>query len=89
MANRTVEQLAGEAISRLKSHATDAAFLVIQNDHELMVDYLHAVEAEGWKSVNMKIGRAVKVAFPDMSKGERNRNPETVLAQSFSEFGEA
>jgi hypothetical protein len=86
MANRTVGQIAEEAIARLKAHATDAAFLIIQNDHELMADYLHAVEKDGWQSVNMAIGRAVKIAFPELEKGERNRNPQTVLAQSFSEF---
>ena len=89
MKTRSAKEIAEEAISRLREHATDAVFLIIQNDRELMADYLHAVEKDGWKAVNMAIGRAVKDAFPELEKGERNREPQTVLAQSFSEFEQA
>ena len=58
------EEIAATAVSRIKERLTDEVFLLIQTDRELMANYLHEVEAHGWKTVNQTIGRAVKRAFP-------------------------
>ena len=38
---------------------TDEVFLLIQNDHELMKDYLELVHTHGTKTLNSQIGRQV------------------------------
>ena len=80
------EEIAAAAISRIKERLTDEVFLIIQTDKELMADYLHEVETNGWKVGNQNIGRAVKRAFPGVENKCRNRRPESVLVQSFTEF---
>lgn len=80
------EEIAATAVSRIKERLTDEVFLLIQTDRELMADYLHEVEAHGWKAVNQTIGRVVKRAFPGIENKCRNRQPESVLVQSFTEF---
>ena len=86
MDHRNAEEIANEAIARIKERLTDEVFLTIQNDRQLMADFLHEVEACGWKAVNQRIGRTVKMAFPGIENKNRCRTPESVILQSFTEF---
>lgn len=86
----TVQKLAAEAIGRLKERLTDEVFLIIQNDRDLMADYLYLIGKDkgddGWKTVNMAIGKAVKQAFPNVRNKKNTGTPTTILARSYTEF---
>lgn len=43
MDHRNAEEIANEAIARIKERLTDEVFLTIQNDRQLMADFLHEV----------------------------------------------
>ena len=84
------QSLAKEAIRRLKLRLTDEVFLIIQNDRELMADYLNLVGEgagdNGWTKINKAIGAEVKKAFSGVSNKSRTGAPETFLARSYTEF---
>lgn len=68
------------------STITDEVFLFIQNDHELMYDYLKLVEANTLKTVNQKIGRAIKEKFGLTNDDCRQNSPKSTLIQSHQIF---
>jgi hypothetical protein len=79
-------EIATAAIARLNRRITNEVFLTIQNDRELMLHYLRAVEKDGLDTVNQQIGRAVKAAYQLMNANERENNPSCTLIQSHQIF---
>jgi len=82
------KEIADKAISILNKRITNEVFLIIQNDRELMHEYLRAVEGknEGLDHVNQTIGRAVKKAYNLVNVNEREDNPSCTLIQSHQKF---
>jgi len=65
---------------------TDKVFLMIQNDRELMREYLHVVEENTSLSyVKSAIASEIKQRFDLENIGERN-NPESFLIQGHEKF---
>ena len=56
-------EIANAAIAKLNRRITNEVFLTIQNDRELMLPYLRAVEELGLDTVNQQIGKAVKASY--------------------------
>jgi hypothetical protein len=81
-----IKNIADEAISRMNKKITDEVFLIIQNDRELMQDYLRAVEKHGLDLVNKTIGKAVKKKYGLINLDEREDNPSSTLIQSHQKF---
>ncbi len=79
-------EIVQEAIGILNKKITNEVFLVIQNDRNLMLEYLRAVETEGLDSVNRTIGKAVKTAYRLTNSDKREDNPSCTLIQSHQQF---
>ena len=79
-------EIANAAIAQLNRRITNEVFLTIQNDRELMLPYLRAVEAQGLDTVNQQIGKAVKASYQLVNDAERENNPSCTLIQSHQIF---
>ena len=64
---------------------TNEIFLIIQNDRELMYEYLRAVESNSLDSINQTIGKEVKAAYK-LTNLDREDNPSCTLIQSHQTF---
>ncbi len=78
--------IAKEAISRLNKRITNEVFLIIQNDRDLMHEYLRAVEQHGLDTVNQQIGKKVKELYDFVNLDDREDNPSCTLIQSHQKF---
>jgi len=79
-------EIAQEAIGKMNKQITNEIFMIIQNNRELMYEYLRAVEANGLDSVNQTIGREVKAAYQLTNIDDRDDNPSCTLIQSHQKF---
>ena len=82
----TPNQIAQEAIAMLNKRITNEIFLTIQNNRELMLEYLRAIEANGLDPVNQTIGKEVKKAYQLTNIDDREDNPSCTLIQSHQKF---
>lgn len=64
---------------------TDKVFCFLQNDKELMHEYLILLDKYQRIGVNPLIGREVKRYF-GLKSIDQNKNPKSVLIQSFTEL---
>jgi len=66
---------------------TDTIFLMIQNDRELMSDYLHVVANQGNLGyVNSEIAKEIKQEFELENEDMKNEYPNSFLIQSHEFF---
>ena len=82
----THKEIAEEAIKRMNKRITNEIFLIIQNDRELMKEYLRAVERDTLDTVNKIIGKEVKRAYGLININDREDNPSCTLIQSHQKF---
>jgi hypothetical protein len=82
----TPGQVAEEAIRRMNKKITNEVFLTIQNDRDLMKEYLRAVASDGLDLVNQTIGKEVKNAYGLVNINDREDNPSCTLIQSHQKF---
>lgn len=80
------KEIAQKAIAILNKKITNEVFLTIQNDRDLMLAYLRAVETDGLNTVNQTIGKEVKRAYQLINMNEREDNPSCKLIQSYQMF---
>jgi len=69
-----------------KDHITDAVFLCIQNNRELMQEYLDLIQKHGIDGVNPQIGKAVKKRFNLENEPSREYEPVSTLITSHQMF---
>ena len=81
-----IKEIAPTAISRMNKRITNEVFLIIQNDRELMSEYLRAVERDGLDSVNQVIGKTIKEKYNLINVNEREDNPSCTLIKSHTKF---
>ena len=82
----TPKHVAEEAIRRMNQRITNEIFLIIQNDRDLMKEYLRAVETNGLNTVNQTVGKEVKNAYGLVNMDNREDNPSCTLIQSHTKF---
>ncbi len=82
----TSKEIAQESIAKMNKRITNEIFLIIQNDRELMHEYLRAVAANGLDSLNQAIGKEVKKAYQLTNLNDREDNPSCTLIQSHQKF---
>jgi hypothetical protein len=82
----TPSEIAKEAIRRMNRRITNEIFLIIQNDGELMHEYLRAVQNKGLDAVNQTIGKKVKTSYNLVNMNDRENNPSCTLIQSHQIF---
>lgn len=80
------KEIAGKAVVKMNKKITNEIFLIIQNDRELMHDYLRAVHEFGLDYVNLEIGKAVKEKYSLINAEDREENPTCTLLQSHQKF---
>ena len=73
---------------RFPASITDQVFLLIQNDHELMYEYLRLVDETKLNSVNQQIGKAVKKHFKLDNSPDRGTSRNSTWIKSFQIFEE-
>ena len=86
---RNSKQIAEAAVNILNKRITNEIFMIIQNNKDLMHEYLRAVEKEGLDKVNQTIGRQVKDSFKLENINDRENNPSCTLIQSHQKFESA
>lgn len=78
-------EFAEKAIEKFTVDITDRLFLFIQNDKELMQDYLNLLGNEERRVVNSGIAKAVKAKFSLQNIGE-SQTPKSTLIKTFEQF---
>lgn len=74
-----------KALTRFTKEITDLFFLYIEQDEELMHDYLRVIGRDGdLDTTNKKLGEAVKSWFR-LENGEVNQEPMSKLIESYTE----
>ena len=82
----TPQEIAEAAISNMNKRITNEIFMEIQNDRNLMYEYLKAIENSKLDTVNQTIGKAVKKAYNLKNLNDREDNPNCTLIQSHQKF---
>ena len=80
------KEIAAKAISLLNKRITNEIFLIIQNNGDLMKEYLRAVQNHTLDPVNQTIGKAVKRAYHLENLDDRETNPSCTLIDSHTRF---
>ena len=86
MTPMTPNEIAEEAIRRMNKRITNEIFIIIQNDRELMHEYLRAIQSNGLDIVNQTIGKKVKTSYNLVNINDRENNPSCTLIQSHQIF---
>ena len=79
--NKT-EEVAEKALQVIVENITDHVFLLIQEDRDLMQQYIEQVVANGKDSVNQTIGKYVKNRL-NLTNIGREEAPESSLIASY------
>lgn len=79
------KDIAKTAIYKMNQTITNEIFMIIQNDKELMYEYLKSVEKNGLDNTNQTIGKEVKKAY-GLENDDREENPSCTLIQSHQKF---
>lgn len=82
----TPKQIAEEAIKRMNKKITNEIFMIIQNDRDLMKEYLRSLEGSSLDTQNQTIGKEIKKAYNLVSLDDREENPSCTLIQSHTKF---
>ena len=81
----TLNQFQQKALSQFTKEITDIFFLYIENDKDLMQEYLRVIGRESTlDNTNMALGAAVKEWFA-LANGVENSNPKSKLIMSYTE----
>ena len=81
----TLNQFQQKALSQFTKEITDIFFLFIENDKNLMHDYLRVIGRDSsLDETNMALGAAVKQWF-GLENGVENRKPKSKLIESYTE----
>lgn len=81
-----MEKFTDKVLDKFKKSITDGVFLFIQNDRELMQEYLKLVEQNGVKTVNKYIGRRIKTDYDLTNDDQREESPRSTLIKSHQIF---
>lgn len=82
-----MKQFTDSLLDKISIELTDIVFQYIENDKELLKQYLDLVANTGnLRVVNSNIAKAVKSRFYLKTNGSQEINPKSKLIQSYSEF---
>ena len=79
----TTEEFAQKVADKFNEELTDLVFQYIENDAELMHDYLRLVSDKDLDTVNKALGRKIRERFGVDNLG-RSNNPKSKLIQSYT-----
>ena len=75
-----------KVLDKYSKTITNSVFLMIQNDRELMKEYLDLVQEKSLIVVNQNLGKAIKKRFYLENYHEREEEPTSTLIQSHQKF---
>jgi hypothetical protein len=75
-----------KALAKYAKTITNGVFAFIQNDRELMHDYLRTVEKNGLDATNRHIDKSVKTKLNLDKVKQRTNDPTSTIIQSHQEF---
>jgi len=79
----SLSEIANKAIEIMNKKLVDEVFLIIQNDKELISNYLYAVEGGKLGNVNCEIARQIGRTYGlKCVENKRNNNPNSALIKS-------
>ena len=81
-----ISQFTQSVLNEFTERLTDQVFLFIENDRELLGQYLHTVEGKELDTVIAHIAQAIKRHFGLESKGEKCNTPNSKLIQGYEKF---
>ena len=81
-----ISQFTQSVLNEFTERLTDQVFLFIENDRELLGQYLHTVEGKELDTVNAHIAQAIKRHFGLEIKGEKCNTPNSKLIQGYEKF---
>ncbi len=83
----TLNDFKDKVLDQFCEDITDRVFLMIQNDRELMQDYLDVLSSgNARKSINSELAKEVKRRFNLMNQGVKNKEPKSTLIKSHEKF---
>ena len=82
----SINKFADKVLDEFSKEITDQVFLSIQNNRELMHEYLRLISTNTIDTVNQRIGKAVKDRYKLTNSDSRQDNPKSVLIKSHQEF---
>ena len=81
-----IKTIAEKALLKIMENITDYVFLEIQNDRELMQEYLRQLKENDAEGMNAKIGKYIKERL-NLTNIGREEEPESTLIKSFEKHG--
>lgn len=75
-----------KVLDKFSKTITDSVFLMIQNDRELMKEYLDLVQDKTLIVVNQHLGKAIKERFSLVNFPDRQKKPKSTLIQTHQKF---
>jgi hypothetical protein len=78
-----IKEFLEKVIAEKNKRITDDFFLFIENDRELLKEYLYLVEKKGLQEVNKQIAKGIEAEYNLNSFGE-NGEPESKLITTYS-----
>lgn len=79
----SADDYAEQVVTNFIRNITDQVFLAIQHDDAAMRDYMTNVNRYGLDTINMAIGKKVKVMLNLNNNGE-NANPKSSLIKNYT-----
>lgn len=84
---KQLDEFKEKIIDIFSGQLTDKVFLMIQNDRELMREYLSIIEkSKSLAYVNSEIAKEVKKRYDLKNLNYRNEKPESLLIQGHEMF---
>jgi hypothetical protein len=80
-----IDDFTNKVLNSYSKEITDQVFLYIQNDRELMHEYLTLINSNDIRYVNSQIAKAIKERY-GLTPLENKGVPKSSLIQSFEEF---
>ncbi len=82
---KDLDEFTQKTLDLFTHQITDEVFLFIQNNGELMHDYLNLVSKNDLNVVNSGIAKAIKKRYSLKNKDTKGK-PQSFLIQSYEEF---
>jgi hypothetical protein len=83
----TLNDFKTKVVDQFCEDITDRVFLTIQNDKDLMQEYLDVLgSGNARKSINSAIAKEIKSRFQLSNQGLKNKEPKSTLIQSHEQF---
>lgn len=85
-----LSQFCDEVLKEFNDNITDAVFCYLQSNKELMCKYFTLIREydKGKQTVNSQLARAITREFGLKSTNQKNKTPNSILIEGFSELEE-